>query len=386
MSMNNTIDTLCIGGGGLKGFSFLSALNVLIYHNYINLDLINTYTGTSFGSIFCFLLSIGYTTEELITYFNNFDKKDLDINLDLELFLLKYGFNDGNNYLILVITLFNLKTKLKDINFKDLEILTKKKIYIIVTNFTKGQKEVFSVETTPDMSVLLAIRISISIPFILTPVIHNNNYYIDGCLTSNFGIEYCNLKTTLCICLQKPKCFNYDNISNIISGIMTIAIIKEINNIKKLEIIQNDCSNIINMDDEYYKNLLNIGTKSALKFIKKEYILKIKEIENELEKLKENKIEIELEKLKENKIEIELEKLKENKIENELEKLKENNDKIENELEKIQKEYIEIEDNKYIINKVYNLEDEIISLNIKNEIKNFINDLINQIDNKNILY
>ena len=75
MCMNNTIDTLCIGGGGLKGFSFLSALNVLISHNYINLDLINTYTGTSFKSIFCFLISIGYTTERLITYFNNFDKK-----------------------------------------------------------------------------------------------------------------------------------------------------------------------------------------------------------------------------------------------------------------------------------------------------------------------
>ena len=269
MCMNITIDTLCIGGGGLKGFSFLSALHVLVSHNYLNLDFVNRYTGTSFGSIFCFLLSIGYTTEELITYFNNFEKKDLDINLDLELFLLKYGFNNGNNYLDIVITLFNLKTKLRDITFKDLEILTKKKIYIIVTNFTKGQKEVFSAETTPDMSVLLAIRISISIPFLFTPVIHNNNYYIDGCLTSNFGIEYCNLKTTLCICLQKPKCFSYDNISNIINGIMTIAIIKETNDLKKLEIIQNDCSSVINADDEYFKNLLVIGTKSALKFLKK---------------------------------------------------------------------------------------------------------------------
>ena len=46
-------------------------------------------------------------------------------------------------------------------------------------------------------------------------MIYNNNYYIDGCLAGNFGIEYCNLKTTLCICLQKPKCFNYDSISNI---------------------------------------------------------------------------------------------------------------------------------------------------------------------------
>lgn len=379
MCMNNTIDTLCIGGGGLKGFSFLSALNVLISHNYINLDLINTYTGTSFGSIFCFLLSIGYTTEELITYFNNFDKKDLDINLDLELFLLKYGFNDGSNYLDLVTILFNLKTKLRDITFKDLEILTKKKIYIIVTNFTKGQKEVFSAETTPDMSVLLSIRISISIPFILTPVIYNDNYYVDGCLTSNFGIEYCNLKTTLCICLQKPKCFSYDNISNIISGIMTIAIIKEINDLNKLEIIQNDCINVINADDEYFKNLLNIGTKSALKFLKKEYILRIKEKENELKLLKENIC------LKDNNC------LKDNKL-------------LSNEIENIQEEYKKLEFEETIIvnkeqhelnNKIRKIKteennnnesdenNENIKFDIMNkEVKNCIYELINLIDNK----
>jgi len=347
--MNNTIDTLCIGGGGLKGFSFLSALNVLISHNYINLDLINTYTGTSFGSIFCFLLSIGYTTEELITYFNNFDKKDLDINLDLELFLSKYGFNDGNNYLDLVITLFNLKTKLKDITFKDLEILTKKKIYIIVTNFTKGQKEVFSAETTPYMSVLLAIRMSISIPFILTPVIYNDNYYIDGCLTSNFGIEYCNLKTTLCICLQKPKCFNYDNISNIISGIMTIAIIKEIKNLKKLEIIQNDFTNVINANDEYFKNLLNIGTKSGLKFLKKEYILRIKEKEHELKLLKENELKL----------------LKDNNCQKD-------NNLLSNEIENIQEEYKKVEfEETIIVNKEqYELDIKPLKINNDNTVEN----------------
>jgi hypothetical protein len=361
--MNNIIDTLCIGGGGLKGFSFLSALNILVSHSYINLDLINKYTGTSFGSIFCFLLSIGYTTEELIIYFNNFDKKDLNINLDLELFLSKHGFNDGSNYMDLVITLFNLKTKLKDINFIDLKTLTKKKIYIIVTNFTKGQKEVLSYETTPYMSVLLAIRISISIPFILTPILYNNNYYVDGCLTSNFGIEYCNLDTTLCICLQKPKCFSYDNISNIISGIITIAMIKEINNLKKLEIIQTDCTNPINPDDEYIKNLLNIGTKSALKFLKKEYILKIKEKENELKVLKENIF------------------VKENNL-------------ISNEIENIQKKYnkLEIEETVIIneehqqLNKQIQQQNIIQSTNfnsiLNNEVKNYIYELINLIDNQ----
>jgi predicted patatin/cPLA2 family phospholipase len=255
----------------------------LVTHNYINLDKINKYTGTSFGAIFCFLLSIGYNTEELLIYFKNFKKKDMDIDLNLELFLSKYGFNDGNSYMDIVDTLFKLKTKLRDINFIDLEIFTKKKIYIIGTNFSRGKKEVFSSETSPNMSVILAIRISISIPFLFTPIIYNNNYYVDGCLTSDFGVEYCNIKTTLCLCLKTPKCFNYDSIYNIISGIMTIAIKKEIKDLKKLEIIQNDCSSEINADDIYFKKILDIGTTSALIFLKKEYKLEIKNLLSNLD-------------------------------------------------------------------------------------------------------
>jgi predicted patatin/cPLA2 family phospholipase len=359
--MDNIIDTLCIGGGAIKGFSYLAALHVLISHNYINLDLINKYTGTSVGSIFCFLLSIGYTTEELLVYFNNFDKKDLDVNLDLELFLSKHGFNDGSNYMSMVTTLFNLKTKLKDINFKDLEILTKKKIYIIVTNFTKGQKEIFSYETSPEMSVLLAIRISISIPLLLTPIIYNDNYYIDGCLTSNYGIEYCNLKTTLCICLQKPKCFSYDNISNIISGIMTIVMLKDLNDLKKLEIIQNECFNAVNLDDDSYKNLLNIGTKSALKFLKKEYILKIKEKEIELNILKKNI------------------NIKDNIISNEIENIHKKYIKLEIEETLIVNEEQNELNNKHKHNNTIN---DTINDTINTEVKSYIYELINLIDNK----
>ena len=67
--MDNLINTLCISGGGIKGISFISALDILIKHIYLDLTLINTFVGTSFGAIFCFL----FLTQErvflfLITY------------------------------------------------------------------------------------------------------------------------------------------------------------------------------------------------------------------------------------------------------------------------------------------------------------------------------
>jgi len=279
----NSIDTLCISGGGLKGFSFLSALNVLVEHNYIDLNLINKYVGTSFGAIFGFLLNIGYSTEELVTYLNNYDKKKLSFDLDLELFFTNNGFCDGTKILDFIEVLLNLKIRIKDINFKDLEILTKKKLLIITTNFSKGKKEVFSSDTTPLVSVIKAIRMSISIPLLMTPVKYNDDYYVDGGLTSNLGIEFCDPLKTLCICLQNPKKFDYSDLSNIISGLITIIINnKDTMNYKKLEIIQPSCCNLINSDDDIFKSLIDIGIKSGLKFLRKEYINKIKLIQIEI--------------------------------------------------------------------------------------------------------
>jgi len=279
----NSIDTLCISGGGLKGFSFLSALNVLVEHNYFDLNLIIKYVGTSFGAIFAFLLNIGYSTEELLTYLNNFDKKKLSFDLDLELFFSNNGFCDGSKFIDFIEVLLNLKTRLTDINFKDLEILTKKKLLIITTNFSKGKKEVFSSDTTPLVSVIKAIRMSISVPLLMTPVKHNDDYYVDGGLTSNLGVELCDPLKTLCICLQKPKKFDYTDLTNIISGLIIITINnKDTSNYKKLEIIQPSCCNFINSDDDLFKSLIDIGIKSGLKFLRKEYINKIKLIQTEI--------------------------------------------------------------------------------------------------------
>ena len=56
---------------------------------------------------------------------------------------------------------------MNDITFKRLYNSTKK-ICIIGSNVSKNREEYFSYETTPDMSVLKAIRISSSIPIIFT--------------------------------------------------------------------------------------------------------------------------------------------------------------------------------------------------------------------------
>jgi hypothetical protein len=59
-------DTLVLSGGSSKGIIILGALQYLI-DNYL-ISNIETYIGTSVGSIICYLLLIGYTPIEIIVY------------------------------------------------------------------------------------------------------------------------------------------------------------------------------------------------------------------------------------------------------------------------------------------------------------------------------
>jgi predicted acylesterase/phospholipase RssA len=274
-------DTLCISGGGVKGFSFLSALDILIKYDYINLNNINKYVGTSVGSIISFLLNIDYTPNEIMIYFKNFDFSKIDLSIDLNLFLCEHGFNDGTIYMEILTIFFERKYKLTNINFHDLYILTKKKLYIIGTNFSKGTQETFSYETTPNMLVMDAIRISISLPLLLTPIKYNDNYYIDGSIMNNIAYELCNVSSTLCINFNEKKYFKLNNCFDLMSGIIEMLLKKknqEINLFKTLFIKENSCDLYIDCNKKILDDLFNSGYQSGLIFLKKEYNLEINKI------------------------------------------------------------------------------------------------------------
>jgi NTE family protein len=268
------IDTLCISGGGIQGFSFISALDILVKHDYINLNKIKKYVGTSFGSILGFLLTINYTPEELIVYYKNFDLDNISVDFDLELFLSDYGFNNGDKYIELIKTLFFLKLRIKEINFKDLEILTKKKLIIIGTNLTECKEEIFSSDTTPEFSVITAIRISIGIPLVLTPIKINDSYYFDGCIMNNLAFNLCDPNRTLCILFNYPKKLEFKNLFELLNNILTLLLKKYDNafiNYKKLIISCKNNSCYINGDCNFFDNAIKCGIKAGLKFLKKEF-------------------------------------------------------------------------------------------------------------------
>ena len=92
--------------------------------------------------------------------------------------------------------------------------------------------EYFNKEKYPDLEILTAIQISISIPLLFKPVLFNDKLWIDGGCLNNYPIEYFD-----------------DDLENVIG----INIITNENNIEKF-----------NSYVEYLKQILNCLFKSIL--------------------------------------------------------------------------------------------------------------------------
>jgi predicted acylesterase/phospholipase RssA len=153
------------------------------------------FVGTSAGSILCLMSCLGYTSEEMIAILEqemvtkNRGQLSFDELLDLNV-LNSYGLDSGDNMQKFIEQIVNEKLGRTSITFLELAKVTGKNLVICVANLSKQQPEYMDVDTEPYMDVVKAIRMSISLPFIFTPVLHNGNIYVDGALYETLPIGY----------------------------------------------------------------------------------------------------------------------------------------------------------------------------------------------------
>ena len=62
-------NTICLSGGGIRGFELLGAIAYL--QEILDFGKINNFIGTSVGSMVCYLLAIGYTSLEILIQINS---------------------------------------------------------------------------------------------------------------------------------------------------------------------------------------------------------------------------------------------------------------------------------------------------------------------------
>ncbi len=179
-------DGLVLSGGGMKGFLQLGFLDNLYAKNKVNFKY---YSGCSIGAILCVLLSVGYTPQELISYFCMNDVCALFKDYNPLLLTDYYGLM--NNSIILNYIEHMVNDKLGYIpTFRDL-YEKHGKIFVCPAyklNYHDEPYTYFTHYTHPNMYITKAAVLSSNIPFIFTKAEYNGCYYIDGAVFDNFPI------------------------------------------------------------------------------------------------------------------------------------------------------------------------------------------------------
>ena len=163
---------LALEGGGMKGLAYSGAFEVL---DSIGITQhIERVGGTSSGAMNGLLISIGYTGKEitnlnLMKNFGKYSQVGIPILSGLIRFYRKYGYYKTDRFMKELAQAMAAKGISPEITFRELHELRGtnlklKDLYITGANLTDQKLEVFSHQTYPNMKIIDAVKISISIP------------------------------------------------------------------------------------------------------------------------------------------------------------------------------------------------------------------------------
>ncbi|WP_373665323.1 hypothetical protein SPSIL_039130 [Sporomusa silvacetica DSM 10669] len=196
-SMVYYFKNLVFEGGGVKGIAYVGALQVLSEKGI--LDNIERVGGSSVGAITALLVGLNYHPEEIKDIFSKLDFRNfLDdswgIIREVQRLVYQYGWYKGDFFYNWVSSIIAAKVGNADATFTDVFDLRQtnkyQDMYFTGTNLSTGFSEVFSYETTPDMSIAEAVRISMSVPLFFTAVRDKRDHlYVDGGLLDNYPIR-----------------------------------------------------------------------------------------------------------------------------------------------------------------------------------------------------
>jgi predicted acylesterase/phospholipase RssA len=182
------VNHLVLSGGALKGIAFLGALECLQRRQGLCLDNLQVLVGSSIGSLIAALISIGYTTAQLF-------KITIDTNVaelakpELGKLLTRYGLDSGHKVVEKIRDTFRVKGVDPNITLKEHYAYTGKRLVLTVSCLGKGVRYI-DYTNQPELSVISAIRMSISLPGYFTPVRYQNDYYVDGGMLDNVPIDF----------------------------------------------------------------------------------------------------------------------------------------------------------------------------------------------------
>jgi predicted acylesterase/phospholipase RssA len=273
---------LVLSGGGKRGISTLGALHYLLQEGYLNN--IQTYIGTSVGSIIGLFMSIGMKPIEMFTKLFNiniFTQKD-DVNIfNMLSIITKFGLYDPSHLVSLVeSTLIELTGQ--NLTMEEHFNLTSTRLIINTTNITTMKAVYIDHISHPDLRCSHAVKMSVAIPLIFTPVQYDGCHYVDGGFLNNFPLDYLDFPPNKIIgvcCCQKigvppTDVFFIQFLMNIIDLPLTELTRLRIDSCSdrcKIVNIKADKCNLFNpsMDVPFMNALFSMGYTTAANTVKK---------------------------------------------------------------------------------------------------------------------
>lgn len=174
MTLGFPWENLTFEGGGAKGYAYIGALQCL-EHEGIYPGRIRRVAGTSVGSLFAVLASLGCSTEYMLSIvpkdFQGLVKDGTGGRVRSYIRVARArGMHPGQRLYDFLGRILGDKTGNPDITFFQLHKQFRRELCIPITNVTRMMTEYCHVKTSPDMPVRLAARISMSLPVLLEPV------------------------------------------------------------------------------------------------------------------------------------------------------------------------------------------------------------------------
>lgn len=201
------IKNLVFQGGGMKGAAFAEI--PLVLEEWGILSGIKKVSGSSAGAIMATLMCLKFTPEEIRNIvmnmnFQEFSDANYGIVRNLYRLMVYFGYYKGDEFSDWIRSLVTQKLGNPDATFKDLYDLNGMSLYVTGSNLTRKRLDIFSIETTPNMKIWEAVRISMSLPLYFKSMTYEGELYVDGGMLDNFPIDIFDKKKC------SEDCYNCD--------------------------------------------------------------------------------------------------------------------------------------------------------------------------------
>lgn len=208
--MSRDVRNIVFSSGAMGGYSFIGVIKALDEAGIT--PGITGISGCSAGSIIALLYSLGYTYDELLPVGMSFKYRRVN-DIQILRFLEDCGLETGRNIMSMIADLVEQKILLRDLTFKQHWNITGRVLWINASCVTTNEAQYYSVRTSPNMSVLRAIRRSISVPFLFTsPKDSEGNQFTDGGYHDTIPALMFREDETLCFAIKNGG--NVENIDN----------------------------------------------------------------------------------------------------------------------------------------------------------------------------